>query len=242
MIRKGSQQVVLALDAAGLACSVAVGLGERVLVDEQVVTTHGQAEALLPLVDRAMHEAGQVPTALGLVVVTVGPGSFTGIRVGLAAATGIALATGARLIGVTSFDAVAVRAFRNDRAERLFRLIALESRREDLYVQLFDGHGEPLCEPAAIMPSALGDVIDATIGRMPLLIAGDAAQRAGTAVAQRPDTAVLKDSAPGAVGALRAGLRLLRLDKPTSIPRPFYLRPADVTLPNGSRKPKLTQT
>lgn len=242
MTRKGSQQVVLALDAAGLACSVAVGLGERVLVQERIDTTYGQAEALLPLVDRAMRRAGQVPTALGLVVVTVGPGSFTGIRVGLAAATGIALATGARLIGVTSFDAVAVRAFKSDCVEPPFRLIALESRREDLYVQFFDRHGEPLCEPAEIMPSALCDAIDAIIGRMPLLIAGDAARRAGASVAQRPDTGVLKDSAPGAAGALQAGLRLLRLGKPAGIPRPLYLRPPDVTLPDGSRKPNLART
>jgi len=242
MTIKGSRQLVLALDAAGLACSAAVGFGERVLVGERINTTHGQAEALLPLVDRAMCRAGQVPNAIGLLVVTVGPGSFTGIRAGLAAATGIALATGAGLIGVTSFDAVAVRAFRSDSAELPFRMIALESRREDLYVQFYDRNGEPLCASAAIMPSVLGDVVDATIGGMPLLIAGDAAQRAGAALAQRPDTAVLKGSAPDATAALRAGLRLLRLQNSAGTPRPLYLRPPDVTLPNGSREAKLTRT
>jgi tRNA threonylcarbamoyladenosine biosynthesis protein TsaB len=242
MTVEGSRLVVLGLDAAGLACSVAVSLGERVLVNEEIDTTHGQAEALLPLVDRAMRQAGQVPAAVGVVVVTVGPGSFTGIRVGLAAATGIALATGARLIGVTSFDAVAVKAFGSAFAEPRFRMIALESRREDLYVQFYDRHGERLCKPATIMPSALGDVVDATIGGMPLLIAGDAAQRAGAALAKRPDTAVLKGSAPGAIYALRAGLRLAQLKNSADISRPLYLRPPDVTLPNGSRKSKLTGT
>jgi tRNA threonylcarbamoyladenosine biosynthesis protein TsaB len=242
MTRKGSQQVALAIDAAGLSCSVAVCLGERVLVQERIDTTYGQAEALLPLVDRAMRQARQVPKALGLVVVTVGPGSFTGIRVGLAAATGIALATGARLIGVTSFDAVVARAFKSDCVEPPFRLIALESRREDLYVQFFDRHGEPLCKPAEIAPSALGDAIDAIIGRMPLLIAGDAARRAGAAVARRPETAVLEGSAPDAAGAMQAGLRLLWLASPTNIPRPLYLRPPNVTLPDGSRKPNLPRT
>src|SRR5437588_1487547 len=109
MTDAGSPRVALAFDSAGLTCSVAVSLGEEVVAEEQVGTMHGQAEALLPLVDRAMRKAGQMPAALDLVVATVGPGSFTGIRVGLAAAHGIALATGARLIGVTSFDAVAVR-------------------------------------------------------------------------------------------------------------------------------------
>ena len=197
---------------------------------------HGQAEALLPLVDKAMREAGQVPAALDLVVATVGPGSFTGIRVGLAAARGIALATGARLLGVTSFDAVAVRAALSDCSAIPFLLVALESRREELYVQFFDPHGDPLREPAAIMPFALREAVAAAIGANPLLVAGDAAHRAAAALAQCAAAAVLEDSAPGAVGTLRAGLRLLGRGKPAGAPRPLYLRPPEVTLPEIRQK------
>ena len=229
----GSPGVILALDAAGLACSVAVSLGEQVVVEERIDTMHGQAEALLPLVDKAMREAGQMAASLDLVVATIGPGSFTGIRAGLAAARGIVLATGARLLGVTSLDAVAVEAVRRDCLETRVLLVALESRREDLYVQFFDPHGGALCEPAAIIPFLLREAVTATIGANPLLIAGDAAQRAAAALAQRPDTTLLKGSAPGAVGTLRAGLRLLRLGNAAYVPRPLYLRPPDIT-PNPS--------
>ena len=242
MTDAGSPRVALALDSAGLACSVAVSLGEEVVAEERIDTMHGQAEALLPLVDKAMREAGQVPAALDLVVATVGPGSFTGIRAGIAAARGIALATGARLIGVTSFDAVAVRAARSDCWETRFLLIALESRREDLYVQFFDRHGGAIREPAAIMPFLFREAVAATIGANPLLVAGDAAQRAAAALAQRRDTAVLEDSAPGAVGTLRAGLRRLRLGKAADAPRPLYLRPPDVTLPEIPQKPSRART
>jgi tRNA threonylcarbamoyladenosine biosynthesis protein TsaB len=231
MTGTGSPRVVLALDSAGSACSVAVGLDEKVIAEECIDTMHGQAEALLPLVDRTMRDAGQEPAALDLVVATVGPGSFTGIRAGLAAARGIALATGARLLGVTSFEAVAVLATRSACREARFLLVALESRREDLYVQFFDTFGDALREPAAIVPVLLCETVAATIGANPLLIAGDAAQRAAAALAQRRDTSVLEDSAPGAVGTLRAGVRLLRLGNATDAPRPLYLRPADVTLP-----------
>ncbi len=230
--------VVLALDSAGTGCSVAVGLGEKVLAEERIDTMHGQAEALLPLADRAMRYAGQETAALDLVVVTVGPGSFTGIRVGLAAARGIALGTDARLIGVTSFEAVAVLAAQSDFSETCFLLVALESRREDFYFQFFDPHGDPLREPAAIMPALLHEAVAATIGANPLLIAGDAAQRAAAALGQHLDTAaVLKASAPRAVGTLRAGLQLLRLGKAEDAPRPLYLRPPDVTLPAIPQKP-----
>jgi tRNA threonylcarbamoyladenosine biosynthesis protein TsaB len=225
-----------------LACSVAVSLGEEVVVEERIDTMHGQAETLLPLVDKAMREAGQMAASLELVVATVGPGSFTGIRAGLAAARGIALATGARLLGVTSFDAVTVEAVRGNRLETRFLLVALESRREDLYVQFFDAHGGALREPAAIMPFLFREAVTATIGANPLLVAGDAAPRAAAALAQRPDTAVLEDSAPGAVGTLRAGIRLLRLGSAEDVPRPLYLRPPAVTLAEILQKPRLART
>ncbi len=237
MTDAGSPRVILALDAAGLGCSVAVSLGEEVVVEQRIDTMHGQAEALLPLVDKVMREARQAPAALDLVVATVGPGSFTGIRAGLAAARGIALATDARLLGVTSFDAVAVGAVRSNCPETRFLLVALESRREDLYVQFFDPHGDALGEPAAIMPFLFREVVASTIGANPLLVAGDAAQRAAPALAQRPGTAILENSAPGAVGTLRAGLRLLRLGSAADAPRPLYLRPPDVRLPKIPQKP-----
>jgi tRNA threonylcarbamoyladenosine biosynthesis protein TsaB len=242
MIDSGLPRVVLSLDSAGLACSVAVGLGEKVVAEERIDTMHGQAEALVPLVDRAMRVAGQVAAALDLVVATVGPGSFTGIRVGLAAARGIALATGARLLGVTSSEAVAVRAAQNDCRETRFLLVALESRRQDLYVQFFDPHGDPLREPAAMMPALFREAVAATIGANPLLIAGHAAQRAAAALGYRRDTAVLEDSASGAVGTLRAGLRQLRLGKAANAPRPLYLRPPDITLPKIPQKPSCART
>lgn len=242
MAYTGLPRVVLALDSAGSACSVAVGLGEMVVAEERIETMHGQAEAILPLVDKTMREAGQVPAALDLVVVTVGPGSFTGIRVGLAAARGIALATGARLLGVTSFDAVAAAAALSDFSDTRFLLIALESRREDLYVQFFDAHGDPIHKAVAIMPVMLGVAVAATVGARPLLIAGDAAPRASAALAQRPDTAVFADSAPGAVGTLRAGLRQLRLGKAAAVPRPLYLRPPDVTLPDEPQRLSCART
>ena len=100
MTWKGSGPVILAIDSAGLACSAVVAVGDTILSAERVETRHSQAEALMPMVDAAMRKAGLPPAALDLVAATVGPGSFTGIRVGLAAARGIALATDAQLVGV----------------------------------------------------------------------------------------------------------------------------------------------
>jgi len=77
---------VLALDSAGSGCSVVVAAGETVLATGRCATVRGQAERLLPMVDAVVRKSGLSALALDIVGATIGPGSFTGIRVGLAAA------------------------------------------------------------------------------------------------------------------------------------------------------------
>jgi len=225
---KTSRPLVLALDSAGSACSAAVAVGEDILAAERIDTLHGQAEALMPLVDTAMRRAGLPPAALDLVVTTVGPGSFTGIRVGIAAARGIALAADAQLVGVTSFEAVAGCEHPN------FLLVTLESRREDLFVQIFDRLRNPVGEPTAVAPADLGELVNATAAAVPLLVAGDAVQRALPLLTKPPGTCLLEIRTPLAVGALRAALRL-RLSGGGREARPLYLRPPDTTTSNVRR-------
>jgi tRNA threonylcarbamoyladenosine biosynthesis protein TsaB len=238
MTEESSRPVTLAVDSAGLACSAVVAIGDTVLSAVRVESRHGQAEILLPTVDTAMCRAGLTPAALNLVAVSVGPGSFTGIRVGLAATRGIALATGARMVGVSSFEAVAANVPRPDRDDFPCVLVALESRRQDIYVQLFDRRRDPIGQPIAVMPAALQEVVSKTVSATPLLIAGDAAQRATSALARRKDIFVLEDSAPDAIGVLRAGLR--RWPKEVvDAPRPLYLRPPSVTLSSRDQRSPL---
>jgi tRNA threonylcarbamoyladenosine biosynthesis protein TsaB len=227
--------VLLALDAAGSACSVVAAAGDALLASVRCATTHGQAERLMPLVERAMRQAGLAAAALDLVAVTVGPGSFTGIRVGLAAARGIALATGKPLFGVTGFAAVAAGPALSAAAADGALLVALESRREDLYVQLYDRERRPCGDPVAVMPARLAPVVGAVIGAAPLSIAGDAAGRAAAALSCRHPIAAIPDSAPDAVGVWRAALRRWRQGAHAGEVQPLYLRPPSITLPNRVR-------
>jgi tRNA threonylcarbamoyladenosine biosynthesis protein TsaB len=215
---------------------VAVAAGDSVLGLKHLATTHGQAEALLPLVDTAMREAGLPASALDLVTVTTGPGSFTGIRVGLAAARGISLGLDVPLLGVTGFEAAVAAVCDPDPVER-FLLVALESRRADLYIQLFGPAYRPLGAPAAVLPEALAEIVTAHTAGRPLAITGDGAARAATALAARGCASVVEDGALPAVGALRAALRRWRHGERGSPARPLYLRPPDVTLASGPRSP-----
>jgi tRNA threonylcarbamoyladenosine biosynthesis protein TsaB len=212
---------VLAFDTAGSACSVAIGRDDTVLAHEIRAMRHGHAEALLPMINRVMEAAGLAPADIGIIAVTVGPGGFTGIRAGLAAAHGLALASGARLLGISSFAAVAASLPMTNTQI----LVALDSRRADLYVQLFDGTGNPVTEPDAIAPEHLA----AWLGDKEIVVAGDAAEAAAAVLAERPHTEIVPSSAPGALGVLAALWRWPERADPKA--RPLYLRPPDVSFP-----------
>jgi tRNA threonylcarbamoyladenosine biosynthesis protein TsaB len=238
--------LLLAIETAGSGCSAAILRGADKLAAETRALRHGHAEALLPMVDRVARAAFVEPGELAIVAAATGPGGFTGIRAGLAAAQGIALAAGARLIGVTSFAAVtaALRArdpgsqtaisqsLKGEVASAL--LVALDSRRADLYVQLFAADGAtPLAEPASISPDRLAPYVAGLIGGASLLIAGDRAELAGDALGRDRPVGVIPDSAPDALGVAAAALFDLNSGAPDVPARPLYLRPPDVTLPKG---------
>jgi len=210
---------------------VAVAAGNGILSLKHLAMAHGQAEALLPLIDMAMREAQLPASALDLVAVTTGPGSFTGIRVGFAAARGISLGLDVPLLGVSCFEAAAA-ICHPDPAER-FLLVALESRRADLYVQIFDPARRPLGKPAAVLPEALAETVTALTAGGPLAVTGDAAPRAVAALA---GGSVL-DEAPAALGVQRAALRRWRRGERADSARPLYLRPPGVTLAAGPLVP-----
>ncbi len=223
--------LLLAIDTAGSVCSVAIGRGDIVLAAERRALRHGHAEALLPMIDRVVAAAGLQPKALDIIAAAVGPGGFTGIRVGLGAARGIALALQARAIGVTSFAAVAA-ALVDDKYRADMLLVALDSRRDDLYVQLYDRRAVmPLATPQAVLPEALADYVAAIVGAGPLLVAGDMAEAAATALGRRPRIEIAAGSAPDATGVLAAAWRQAKSAPAGSPLQPLYLRPPDVSLP-----------
>jgi tRNA threonylcarbamoyladenosine biosynthesis protein TsaB len=184
---------------------------------------HGHAEALLPMIDRVTSAAEVTPAQLEAIAVTVGPGGFTGIRAGLAAAQGIALASGAQLLGVTGFAAVAALVPPN--AQRL--LVAIDSRRADFYVQLFERNGEPCSTPASVPPERL----PAWLGDDAVRIAGNAAEAAAAALSRNADATVVRDTATDAAGVL-AALRRWPGSADTAA-RAVYLRPPDVSFPKS---------
>ncbi|MDJ0949619.1 MAG: tRNA (adenosine(37)-N6)-threonylcarbamoyltransferase complex dimerization subunit type 1 TsaB [Alphaproteobacteria bacterium] len=224
---------ILAFDTAMNACSAAVSADGQVRARERVPMERGHAEALIPMVTRVMAEAGLRYAQLDRIAVTVGPGAFTGLRIGLAAARGLAIAAGIPVSGVTTLEALAHGADAGLRSGRPV-LAVIDAKRADVYAQLFDPGLRPLSQPQSLLPDELPATL-ADPGR-PMLLVGDGASRAAPAlIAAGLELEVASESQtpdPAVVAMLAAG----RTDADQRSAVPLYLRPPQATRPaHGGR-------
>ena len=160
---------ILAFDAAGSACSAALWAGGAIKARRFETMRRGHAERLVPMIEEVMAESGCDYGALDAIAVTCGPGGFTGVRIGLATARGLALARGLPLHGIDNFEAVAAGVPATLRQGRDIAVL-LDAKREEFFLKLFSAALEPLSAAACISPAALVRALPAG----PLLLAGDA--------------------------------------------------------------------
>lgn len=142
--------IVLAIDTAGVNCSAALyDAGAGTLIASRTETIgKGHAELLPGMVDDVFKAGDKSPKDVGLIGVTIGPGSFTGIRVGVAAARGFGLALSVPVIGVTTLEVLAAMA--RETAPQKPILATMDAKRGEIYTQLFDVDGRPATEPQAL--------------------------------------------------------------------------------------------
>jgi tRNA threonylcarbamoyladenosine biosynthesis protein TsaB len=139
--------LILAIDTALDACAAAVlDTSAGIVAQESQVMKRGHAEALMPLIARVMKESGVAFTALDRIAATTGPGSFTGLRVGLSAARGIALAAGKPVVGVTTLTAFAAPII-SENEEPNPVVAAIDARHDQVYFQAVGGDGSSLIRP-----------------------------------------------------------------------------------------------
>lgn len=201
--------LVLAVDTALDACQAALVRDGEPLIVRSEPMVRGHQERLAPMVAECLASAGLRASSVERVAVTTGPGSFTGLRVGLSFARGLGLAIGRPVLGVGTLEALAASA--EAPADRIV-LAAVDARRGQIYVQRFQG-GRALGPPSA-------SAVETTAGPADLLV-GSGAE-------------LLSDRFPGAARDLRgvpdplAIARLAERDDPSERPaRPLYVRPPD---------------
>ena len=179
----------------------------------------GHQERLATMLAEAMAEIGAAFSEIDRVAVTVGPGSFTGLRVGLAFAKGLAIAGGVPCLGVGVLEALAASSRSGGRV-----LAAIDAKRAQAYLQLFE-EGRALSQPEAVLLADVPAWLDRHGGSQDLTIVGSGAPLlAETAPAARLLPLVAPD--PVAIARLAAGR-----SAPAAPARPIYLRAPDARLP-----------
>ena len=223
---------VLGIDTAIGACSAAVW-EQTVKASYQKIMSRGHVEALVPMVEQTLKNSGLTFSQLDLIAVTIGPGSFTGLRTGLAAAKGLGLALNIPVHGVTTLEAVAFAAKREGLFEaKIPIVVVLETNREEIFCQQFDGNAIEQGEATA----GLERVVVEKLPRGEFCLCGDAAGRVLAALPQLERkqitqlTAVERPMAKD-VAEIAAG----RFERPISA-APLYIYPPAAKIPvSGGR-------
>jgi tRNA threonylcarbamoyl adenosine modification protein YeaZ len=219
---------VLAIDTALEACSAAVLDTEHPsrAVHESQPMARGHAEALMPLLARVLERAGIEAMQVDRIAVTTGPGSFTGLRVGIAAARGLALATGKPAIGLTTLAAFAAPLIAAD--DTLPVVSVVDARHDHVYLQVFGPGGRTLMAPRIL---AMQEAVRAAMSGSPRLI-GTGAEMLARAwpASEKPPRSVDPRRAPDIEWVARLGAAA---PAGTSAPKPLYLRAPDAQ-PQGA--------
>jgi tRNA threonylcarbamoyladenosine biosynthesis protein TsaB len=218
--------VVLALDCSGDACAAALVAAGETRAWRRERLERGHAERIAPMLAEVLEEAGVRVAELDLVAATVGPGAFTGVRIGLAAAQGLARAAGIAAVGVTVTEAIAADIPVDDAArEGRSLLVAVDSRRSHPFGEWFD--------PVDGAWRGRGPMILDTNGTPPIAPKAPPPVLAGSAAA------TLGDWLPGARAMPNTDLvdpatvaRLAAAGDAARPPVPLYLRPPDVSAPS----------
>jgi len=217
--------LLLALETAGRTPSAAVLRGDALLALERGPSGHTGAEALLPCIDAVLTEAGVTLEQLEAYAVAVGPGSFTGLRVGVATLKGLAFGSALPVAPVSTLAALAAGAPPGEGPVAA----VLDARRGELYAALFDREdGPPRPRPpgeAVLTPEQLAE-------RLPekCMLVGDGVPLCGEALARRigPGLALGPADDAGAESVGRLGLHVLRQGEATTAEQltPRYIRRA----------------
>ncbi len=232
---------ILAFDTAMGACSAALWSDGDIIARRFALLQRGHAEALVPMLEEVRAAAGGLAYQdVDYIAVTVGPGTFTGIRVGLATARGLGLAAARPVIGITTLEAIAAAAMAAESERFDVTVAVIDARRNEVYAQAFDSRTEPLWPPALLSLETAAERVAQGMSDGTALLAGTGADAMATRLrdAGRVCRLAGKESLrPDAEHvARRVALRIEAAPGKTWLPpAPLYIRPPDARLPDAAR-------
>lgn len=143
---------ILAFDTSMSACSVALVSDNKLIGKLERMNIHGHSEILIPLIEKLLSNAKTHYSDLNLIAVTIGPGSFTGIRVGLSVAKAINTSLGIKTTGIMTTELLAHEALTKRISSNLPIASIIDARRAEVYIQIFDNKAKPLSKATCLLP------------------------------------------------------------------------------------------
>ncbi len=212
--------IVLSIDTSGVDCSACLydSADDSVMGEVTENIGKGHAELLMGIIEGALQQASLTLKDVGRIAVTIGPGSFTGIRVGVAAARGFALSLGIDAVGITTLETLAAHHLHKHPGQPV--AVGLDAKRDEAYLQMFAADGSPLSEAALL---SLMDAKAALVGFNGEIIGSAAPILEGGETGSGPDHFDIATVAR--IGA----------SKPQGLPKPapLYLRGPDAKPQSG---------
>lgn len=223
--------IVFAIDTALDACAAAVlDTGQAELVaHETLPMARGHAEALMPLIKRVLDRSGLDFSRIDRIAVTTGPGSFTGLRVGIAAARGIALAAAKPAVGLSTLATFAAPVIAADDMAPVVAVV--DARHDHVYLQVFAAGGRTLVAPKL---APLREAARAAANAGAPRLVGNAANLVAGAwpAGERPPRSVEQKAAPDILWVAKLGSVAADTGTP---PKPLYLRAPDAQPQNAAQ-------
>lgn len=225
---KNYKMKILAIETAHGICSVAVSDNGVLIAEKTDLESSRQAERLLPTISQLLKETNLSYSDINAVAVDIGPGSFTGVRIGLAASHGIAMAAKIPLIGVTGFEAITHQARMSELYENM--LVVFDARRGQVFAQLFHKN-----EPKDPLMLEYKDIISLSGLHQHITIVGDGAEMVEPFMqVGKINYSIIEDFLlPSADMVALAAFDKLSSGNFSINPAPLYIRPPDAKLPGG---------
>ena len=221
---------ILLIETATDVCSVAVSEGNEILSSGHITEARSQASQLAPLIQDTVSRAGMQISGLAAVAVSSGPGSYTGLRVGVSTAKGICFGAGIPLIGIETLTAIACGTLKTGAAQEdpdgTVIIPMIDARRMEVYTALYDSSAQRISETEAVVLTP--DTFSGTLEKYHRVIfTGDgAAKYENMLPEQYKDRCIFLPSRPEAADMAAAAFRALKEKKfeDTAYFDPFYLK------------------
>jgi tRNA threonylcarbamoyladenosine biosynthesis protein TsaB len=216
--------LILNIETATTACSVCLAQDDVILASRELNNGYSHSENLHVFIDEVLKQAGVVPAQLSAVAVSKGPGSYTGLRIGVSAAKGLCYSLSIPLIGINTLQSMSAGMILQQKSMSALYCPMLDARRMEVYCAVYDENLEEVISTGAKIIDA-ESILEFSKGRK-LFFFGDGAEKCKDFISMIPDSTVLPGIFPSAVQMAKLSIEAYKKEEFENVAyfEPYYLK------------------